>query len=297
MIAAVACILLWGLIPVVSILGQKGLDAFQFLFWSNLISGVTLATLTLLFRAKNKPSTREMLRTLSVQAWLKLTALGLLGTFFYYLCLYYGYANANSLQVLAVQYTWPAWVLVFALLIDKQPLHWTHLVTIAAGILSVYLVISRGDLTQLSIPQWDVLLLVLIGASGFAWFSVSAKHVQMPALPLNTLFFAVATVASLIAMLLASSPTIPDQQAWLPLLVNGVFVNGISYYLWVRALRAVQPIYIALLTFLTPLVSMIYVVAFFQEAFEWVYLLAFSLVLMSGLLSQRFQPKTREAAL
>lgn len=44
---ALACVLIWSFIPIVSRLGQAGMDSFQFLFWSNLISAISVVIVAL----------------------------------------------------------------------------------------------------------------------------------------------------------------------------------------------------------------------------------------------------------
>ncbi|MBN2598016.1 MAG: EamA family transporter [Marinifilaceae bacterium] len=45
--------------------------------------------------------------------------LGLLGTYLYYILLYFEYANANGIEFLIIQYCWPIFVIVFSICIFK----------------------------------------------------------------------------------------------------------------------------------------------------------------------------------
>lgn len=276
MLYGILCILMWGLIPVVSVIGMNTLDYYQFLFWSSFISFITLFLLTFY-----KKQTKH-LRISSFKLWIMLLSLGLLGTFFYYLCLYKGYQYGSKIEVLSVQYTWPAWVIVFALFFSRQVFRWHHALVIFAGISSVLLVISKGNITQLTVPNIDLLLWVLVGAIAFALFSVLSKQVDMPALPVNTIFFAVATLASFIALTINSTMVVPSVESAISVLINGVIVNGVSYYFWLKALKQVNAEYLSLLSFMTPLVSMLYLVVIFNEPFYIAYLLAFGLIAVSG---------------
>ena len=279
MLFGVICILLWGLIPVVSVLGMKGLDQYQFLFLSSLVSFLTLGLLTLTQKQGRK------LKGQSMKFWLQATVLGLLGTFFYYFCLYQGYKLGSNIEVLSVQYTWPAWIIVFALLVSKTNFKWHHGMVIVSGIASVLLVISKGNISALVVPDLAVLLWVLLGAAGFALFSVLSKGVKMAPLPLNTVFFGVASIASFILLQSKSYFALPSFENIGALLANGILVNGISYYFWVAALRKTKPEYLSLLTFLTPLVSVLYLVVLFNEPFYPAYYLAFAMVVISGIVS------------
>lgn len=286
MLFGVVCILLWGLIPVVSVLGMKGLDQYQFLFLSSLVSFVTLGSLTLMQKQGRK------LKSQSIIFWLQAIILGLLGTFFYYFCLYQGYKLGSNIEVLSVQYTWPAWIIVFALLISKTKFKWHHGIVIVSGIASVLLVISKGNMKALVVPDLAVLLWVLLGAAGFALFSVLSKSVKMAPLPLNTVFFGVASVASFILMQSKSHFALPASDNIAAVLANGILVNGVSYYFWLAALRKTKAEYLSLLTFLTPLVSVIYLVLLFNEPFYPAYSFAFAMVVISGVISVIASKKT-----
>lgn len=279
MLFGLICILLWGLIPVVSTFGMQGLDEYQFLFWSSLISFISLGLLS--FKAKQL----KYLKAQNLKFWLYAGLMAMLGTFFYYFCLYQGYQYGTKIEVLSVQYTWPAWVIIFSLIVTKQGFYWHHALVILSGMACVLLVISKGDFRQLSVPNIEVLIWVMLGALAFALFSVLTARINMPALPLNTVFFGLATFASLALMLFKSSFALPNTDNIYALLANGVLVNGVSYYFWVQALRKTKAEHLSLLTFMTPLVSVIYLVVIFSEAFYPAYLLAFGLVSISGMVS------------
>jgi len=258
---------------------MKSLDHYQFLFWSSLLSFLSLLILT--YKAKQL----QFLKKQTSSLWLRTVMLGFLGSFFYYFCLYQGYLFGSKVEVLSVQYTWPAWIIVFTLIVSKQKFVWQHGFVIASGLACVLLVISKGNLTTLSVPNPAVLAWVLLGAMGFALFSVLSKQTKMPALPLNTIFFAVATIGSFILMMVKSTFEWPQANNILALLTNGILVNGVSYYFWVTALRQTKTEYLSLLTFLTPLISVIYLIGFFNERFYNAYYIAFGLVAISGFVS------------
>ena len=102
------------MIPVVARLGQLSLDNHQFLFWSSLVS-----FLVLFLNAALSGEAKEV-RSYSLKDWAFIMFLGLLGTYFYYLFLYLGYAQAKGLEVLVVQYTWPILIVLLSLVILKE---------------------------------------------------------------------------------------------------------------------------------------------------------------------------------
>ncbi|MGD8113955.1 MAG: EamA family transporter, partial [Sphaerochaetaceae bacterium] len=108
------CVFLWSLIPVTAKIGQTSLDTIQYLSYSSFTSFVTLTVISLV-------SGRIVhVLTYSLKDWLVITCLGLLGTFVYYLLLYFGYSKAGAIEVLIIQYTWPFLIVLLSRIILKE---------------------------------------------------------------------------------------------------------------------------------------------------------------------------------
>ena len=107
------CVGLWALIPVVSKLGQTNLDNHQFLFWSSLVSFIAFVIATVAVKQS------KTFLTYKSKDWLNAISLGFLGTYLYYILLYFGYANAQGLEVLVIQYSWPIFIVLLSIFILK----------------------------------------------------------------------------------------------------------------------------------------------------------------------------------
>src|SRR5574344_2639183 len=94
------CIFLWSLLGIFVKVAQSNLDHYQYMFYSSACSFLSL----LLIAIANK-NLKEIL-SYTKKIFLVLFALGFLD-FMFYLLLYFGYHNANSIEVLVIQYTWP----------------------------------------------------------------------------------------------------------------------------------------------------------------------------------------------
>lgn len=275
---AIACVALWALIPVVSKFGQTELDHYQFLFWSSVFSVITL------FLASVAAKKTDLFLTYTKQDWRRILGLGFLGTYLYYIVLYFGYARANGLEVLVLQYTWPVAMVVFSVLLLREKITPTKAVSIVVGSCGVLVILSKGQLTALAFENLYTDFLVLAGACVFALFSVLSKKYQYESATMVTGFFIAATIASFVSMVLFSEFTMPPTGALAPILLNGMLVNGYSYIFWNRALRNADAAYIAPFVFLTPIISTVYLVIFFNEAFLPIYILGLIAVLLAGVL-------------
>jgi len=273
------CISLWALIPVVSKIGQTNLDNHQFLFWSSLVSFIVLGTCTLFTGRITE------LKKYSKSDWIIIPILGLLGTYIYYLFLYLGYSKANGIEVLVIQYTWPILIVLFSFIILKEKLNWQKILGTLLGFLGVLLVITKGDINNIQISNPFVIVLVGAGASCFALFSVLSKKIENEPLGVTTIYFLTATISSLFSMIFFSEFSLPTISEIIPILVNGLLVNGFSYLLWLIALKLTEASYLAPFVFITPILSAIYLVVFFNEPIVVSYIFGLLGVISGGLIN------------
>ena len=273
------CVGLWALIPVVSKLGQTNLDHHQFLFWSSVSSLIAL-----LFAAVAKKKVNNFFKY-KFHDWLYIVFLGFLGTYLYYILLYFGYAQAQGIEVLVLQYSWPIFIVILSIFILKEKFTWKKLLTIIFGFIGVLLVITKGNFTQIHLENFWVDILVILAAIAFASFSVLSKKVQFESYTMITIFFLTATVASYISMILLSDFSLPSKETVIPIAINGIFINGYSYIFWIKALQESDASFVAPFVFLTPVISIFYLVIFFQESFLSVYVIGLLAVVIGGLLN------------
>ena len=274
------CVSLWGLIPVVSKLGQVSLDNHQFLFWSSLVSFIALLVATVTVK-----KSKEFL-SYKPGDWINAIVLGFLGTYLYYILLYFGYANAQGLEVLVMQYSWPIFIVILSVFLLNEKLTQRRALAVLLGFAGVTLVLTKGDITEIQLDNYFVDLLVLAAALAFGLFSVLSKKVKLEPYTMITIFFMTASIASLVSMLLLSEFSLPTNNSIVPILVNGLFVNGFSYIFWIKALKEAEASFVAPLVFLTPVLSALYLIIFFQELLLPVYGFGLLAVLIGGLLNK-----------
>jgi len=274
------CVFLWALIPVVSKLGQSNLDNHQFLFWSSTISFLTFLII-IMTKKKGK-----MILSLSAKDWIHSIVLGILGTYLYYILLYFGYANAKGIEVLIIQYCWPIFVIILSILILKERLNIRKVISIVLGFFGVFLVLTKGKLTEIHLDNFFVDSIVFIAAFVFGLFSVLSKRVRIDSLTLVTIYFFTATVISFLSMISLSEFKLPTQETFLPIIINGIFVNGVSYLLWIGALKIGKASFIAPFVFLTPVISTILLILFFKEPFQLIYVIGMISVIIGGLINK-----------
>ncbi|HEX8932009.1 MAG TPA: DMT family transporter [Patescibacteria group bacterium] len=280
------CVTLWALIPVVSKLGQASIDNHQFLFWSSVVSFTAFLVATVVVKQS------KMFLSYKLRDWSKAIFLGFLGTYLYYILLYSGYANAQGLEVLVLQYSWPIFIILLSIVVLKEKLTLRRALVVFLGFIGVTLVLTKGNFTQIHFDNYSVDILVLVAALVFGLFSVLSKKVHLEPYTMVTIYFFAATVSSFVSMLWLSDFSLPAKDAVIPIVVNGLFVNGFSYIFWIKALKKAEASFVAPFVFLTPILSALYLIIFFREPFLPVYGLSFFAVLIGGLLNKEYKSAT-----
>ncbi|HBB02819.1 MAG: hypothetical protein US89_C0007G0001 [Candidatus Peregrinibacteria bacterium GW2011_GWF2_38_29] len=224
--------------------------------------------------------------TYKIRDWFNAVFLGFLGTYLYYILLYFGYANAQGLEVLVLQYSWPIFIVLLSIFILKEKLTLKRALAVFLGFLGVVLVLTKGNFAQIHLDNYFVDILVLIAALTFGLFSVLSKKVHLEPYTMITIYFLTATVASFVSMLWLSDFSLPTKDALVPILVNGLLVNGFSYIFWIKALKKAEASFVAPFVFLTPVLAALYLIIFFREPLLPVYGLGLLAVIVGGLLNR-----------
>jgi drug/metabolite transporter (DMT)-like permease len=114
-------------------------------------------------------------------------------------------------------------------------------------------------------------------------YSALLQRLKYEPLSTHTFCFAAAVVMSgILHLATLDRPAWPDATAAKAILINGTFVNGISYVLWYRALRAAPVTFVAPWISLTPVLAAIYLGDWTLTSPQWA---ALGLVFVSVLLA------------
>jgi len=173
------------------------------------------------------------------------------------------------MEVLVIQYTWPILIFLFSLLILKEKINWQKSIRIILGFIGVLIVLTKGNIQNIQINKPSVIILVGAGAACFALFSVLSKNIKKEAIGVTSIYFLTASIASFISMIFFSEFSFPVKSEIVPIILNGLLVNGFSYLFWLVALKSTKAFYLAPFIFITPVLSAIYLIIFFNEPIEW----------------------------
>ncbi len=247
------CIAAWSLIPLLAS-NTGGLDSHQYLFGSSLVSAASLTLCAHLM------GYGPALRAYSSTDLRRLIALASLGAFGYYALLYWAYAPCpdeeclgKPLVIIIGQYTWPAFSVLWSAILLGEHLTRRMILSLGLGIVAVWFGASTGVASGDAV---DKLPLVLMAAVMFGLYSTLLKRIDYEPFSSLAVSFSAATAMSFVSMMLLSVHwKAPGWKGFWAVVVNGVFVNGLSYVCWYRALRAAPITFVAPWVALTPLIA------------------------------------------
>ena len=165
----------------------------------------------------------------------------------------------------------------------KEKLNLFKIIAVFFGFTGILIIITTGDINQIRFTGINVSLSVLLGAFCFALFSILSKKSEVEIFQFSFLIFFGGTITSTLALGFFSTFQLPSKKELLPIIINGIFINGVSYIFWLKALKSISVTNSAILVFFTPVLSLIWIILFFKEQFFISYIFGGSIVLISSL--------------
>ena len=278
------CILLWASIPVATKKILVELDNLQMLFYSTILSTIILGIL-ILFQKKT-----SYLKAYNKREYGAMFLLGFLGNYLYYIFLYGALARTTASEGFILAYTWPMLVLVLSFIILKEKVTVKKLVGITISFLGIIIITTKGNLLDLNFTSTSGNILAIIGAFVFALFSVLGKKYNFDQTIGVFIYFFSALIFITPTLFIFSQFVWPSSEVLPWIIYNGIFVNGISYIFWFKALENGETHIISNLLYLTPFISLIYIAIFLKEKILISSIVGL-IVIVSGVLLQYFKVK------
>ena len=249
---AIAAVLLWSTVATAFKLSLRTLTPLQ------LLLGATItATLSLLAILAGSGRLGE-LRDIAPKDLAISIGLGLLNPFIYYLILFRAYELLPAQQAQPLNMTWGV---IFALLsvpLLGQRLSLRSLGALLLALAGVVVIATEGRLTALEFKH--PLGVVMALASALLWSLYWIANARDRLDPLVRLFlnFAAGSVFTILWWLLRGAPFPSESAAWAGAVYVGLFEMGITFFLWLRAMRLTRSAArIGILIYIAPFLSMV----------------------------------------
>lgn len=282
MLLGLCAVLLWSTVATAFKLSLQVMSPLQLLGWAGVFSVLVLAAgVTWLGRW------HELYGRLRARPGLYLM-LGTLNPALYYLILFRAYDLLPAQQAQALNYTWALTLSLLAVPMLKQRLYRVDMLAMGLGYFGALVIATRGQLLALQFDSVSGVALAL--ASTLVWalyWIINTRAEGAPAVTL-LLCFMCGTPMVWGLMLWQGEAGWPGAQGVLGALWVGVFEMGLTFMLWLGALRAATHVSrVSNLIFLSPFLSLVFIYLFLHEPIAPATFAGLGLIVAAVVLQQR----------
>lgn len=252
-------ILLWSTLAFLTTLSGKA-PPFQLVAMTFAIGAIVGATSRLFRRGT----------TVSLRQPLKIWLLGVGGLFGYHSAYFAALKLAPATEASLINYLWPLLIVLFSGLLPGERLRATHIAGALCGLAGVFVLI--GGSANLAFAGSHVYGYGLALLAAIIWAGYSVLSRLAGAVPTDAVTgFCLATSLLSLACHLAFETTIWPQTAreWLAIVVLGAGPLGVSFYLWDIGIKRGNIQRIGVLSYATPVLSTLLLVATGNGALTW----------------------------
>ncbi len=245
-------VLFWATAATAFKLALRWVTPFELLVYSVATSVIALALILSLRRGWRQ------LGNIPHAALLRAGLLGALNPFLYYLVLFAAYARLPGQIAMSLNYAWPLVLALLAVPILHQPLSRRQGLAILVSFAGALIIVTGGSLALVGL---DTLGVALALTSTLIWASFWLLSARDGIDPVLTLFlgFCVGLLLALIASPVFGGIALPPPVAWPALVYVGLFEMGLSFVLWLTALRwGRSAARLAQLIYLAPFLSLLF---------------------------------------
>ena len=249
---AIGAVLIWSTVASAFKISLRTLSPAHLLLYANLVSVLLLGTILLCRRElglalpKNR---RELFRS---------AGFGILNPFLYYLILFRAFDLLPAQEAQPLNYTWAITLSLLAVPLLKQKLGLREIIAILISYSGVLVISTHGDLFGLNFT--DPLGVALALGSTIVWALYWIYNTTDSRPPLAGLFmnFLCALPLILVYCLLFTEIRTPDLTGLLGAVYIGCFEMGISFFLWLQALKyTASAAKVSSLIFISPFISLV----------------------------------------
>jgi drug/metabolite transporter (DMT)-like permease len=218
----------------------------------------------------------------------KSLAAGFLNPFLYYLVLFVAYSRLRAQEAQALNYTWAIVLSVFSVILLKEKFRIKDLAALLISFFGVIVISTRGQILNWQFDDaWGTALAIGSSIIWALYWIISLKDQRLNSIKLFFNFL-VGFIMILLFVILTRSPILlPDavpHQALFTGLWVGIFEMGLTFVLWLKALKLTQnTAKISNLIFITPFVSMLMIRGVLGEAIHPATIIGLVLIVASNL--------------
>lgn len=278
-IYVVMAVLLWSPSPAVGKLLLRNLNSLQVLLFTFFVAAASLFIIVL-YQKK-----LTLIKEFQLKDYLTFAYMGFLGVFLYNIFLFTGLMFSSAQEAFIVNYTWPVWVVIFAIILIKEPFSIKKVIAIILGFLGVFVVVTTGNIVSFNHAHYKGDLCAFAGAVSYGLFSVLGKKHNYDKFISMMFYYGFSFIFILI--ITVSFVHIPAITIFdlLGILWFGIFTSGLAYVFWFLALQYGDTAKMSNIIFLTPFISLLFIYFLIGEKIYYSSILGL-IVIVGGIVIQ-----------
>ena len=245
-------IAIWSPAAVIEVVSLHGLTPMQFTAWCT-----AYGSLALLLTALVTGKTGKLL-SYNFRDHIKLLILSLLGFGGYQTLKYTAFTIVPAPQANILQYSYPVFMVIFAMPILKQPLTFTKIISIVMGFIGAVLILSGGSLVSIEWNHFGGYIAAIAAGASFGLFSALAAEASYEPVS-STFFFQLYSSALIfIGLMITGHSAVPSTLSETAgVLYVGVIANVVGVVLLISAQKLTNDVsYISGALYLVPFLSL-----------------------------------------
>ncbi|CAM3835014.1 DMT family transporter [Vibrio aquimaris] len=222
--------------------------------------------------------------------------LGVINPLSYYLILFKAYDLLPASQAQAINYSWAITLTVMAAVFLKQTIRRQDWVACALSYFGVIVIATKGDILSMTFDSPLGVGLALLSTLLWAgYWILNTKNKADPIVAVLLGFLVATPCALLISWIEGASWNHISSQGWLAATYVGLFEMGITFVLWLSALKLTQnTARISNLIFASPFISLVLLATIIKEHIHPTTLIGLVLIIAGLVIQQmRFRRKNQ----
>jgi len=274
-------LVLWGLLALFTT-ATNGLPPFQLLALTFAVASV-LSLVTIRIQGRAMTDTWR-------QPW-QVWALGIGGLFGYHLFYFIALAKAPALNASMIAYLWPLLIVLCSALLPGERVHWYHVCGGLMGLLGTFVLLG-GDLRSFS-GEYGVGYMAAV-VCAFTWTTYSILNRYFKAVPTDIVagYCLGTTVLAVLCHLFFETWVTPTLSQWAAVLALGAGPVGAAFFLWDHGVKHGNIQLLGTLSYGTPMLSALVLIATGQSEASSSVLFACVLIVAAATLASGFWRRT-----
>ncbi|EJN6959659.1 TPA: DMT family transporter [Photobacterium damselae] len=285
-----SAVLLWSTVATAFKITLNYFSPVQMLVVASAVSAIALTGISFY-----QGTLSQLKRTLLLRPWYYL-ALGLINPLAYYLVLFKAYELLPASQAQPLNYSWAITLTLMAALFLGQKIRRQDWIACLFGYLGVIVIATKGDIAALQFDSPTGVALALLSTLLWAlYWIINTKNSADPVLGVLLGFLLSLPFSLGLSFAIDTWHSVP-WQGWLAVSYVGLFEMGITFVLWLSALKlTTNTAKISNLIFISPFISLLLLATIIGETIAPSTIIGLGLIIVGLMIQQLKSSKQKKA--